>query len=80
VPVTVSLAGEGLQAYHLSIDAADLQDASQPTAGTQTFSLDTTTLTNGLHTLLATVTDNAGHKTTLTEMITVNNPQTQPAA
>lgn len=76
VPVTVSLAGKRLRAYTLRIDATNLQSASLPTAGTQTFSLDTTTLTNGVHTLLATTTDNAGHKTTFTEQITVNNPPT----
>jgi hypothetical protein len=73
VPVTVSLAGRGLKAYNLRIDAAGLQDMRQPTAGTQTFNLDTTALTNGVHTLLATATDNAGHKSTITEKITVNN-------
>jgi hypothetical protein len=35
--------------------------------------LDTATLTNGVHTLLATATDSAGNKTTITEKITVSN-------
>lgn len=50
-----------------------LQYAAQPKPGTQTFQLDTATLTNGVHTLLATATDSAGNKTTITEKITVSN-------
>ncbi|MFC4242544.1 InlB B-repeat-containing protein [Gryllotalpicola reticulitermitis] len=74
VPVTVSLTGAELEAYNLRIDSSGLQYAYQPTAGAQSFQLDTTTLSNGIHTLLATATDSAGDKTTITEKITVDNP------
>jgi 5'-nucleotidase len=74
VPVSVSVSGDKLQAYNLRVDSAGLQYAYQPKAGTQTFQLDTTTLSNGVHTLLATATDAAGAKTTITEKITVDNP------
>jgi len=73
-PVTVSLAGKRVQAYSLRIDTTELQYVGQLSAGTQTFVLDTTTLPNGLHTLLATATDRSGHRVTITEKIAVNNP------
>ncbi|GAA5180346.1 hypothetical protein GCM10023322_12440 [Rugosimonospora acidiphila] len=74
VPVSVQLGGPNLQAYNLRIDGAGLQYAYLPQPGTQSFELNTTTLTNGVHTLLATATNSAGYKTTITERITVNNP------
>jgi chitodextrinase len=74
VPVSVSVTGAGLQAYNLRVDSAGLQYAYQPAAGEQTFQLDTTTLSNGVHTLLATATNAEGGKTTITEKITVDNP------
>ncbi|MFC4244555.1 ExeM/NucH family extracellular endonuclease [Gryllotalpicola reticulitermitis] len=74
IPVSVSLAGTSLQAYNLRVDSAGLQYAYQPQSGTETFQLDTTALSNGVHTLLATATDAAGAKTTITEKITVDNP------
>ncbi|HEY0249092.1 MAG TPA: InlB B-repeat-containing protein [Gryllotalpicola sp.] len=74
VPVAVTLSGEELQAYNLRIDSAGLQYVWQPKAGTQTFQLDTTTLSNGVHTLLATATDARGGKSTITVKITVANP------
>jgi len=73
IPVSVSLTGDALQAYNLRVDSAGLQYVYQPQAGTQTFQLDTTTLSNGVHTLLATATNAAGAKTTVTEKITVDN-------
>ncbi len=73
IPVTVKLGGAALQAYNLRVDSAGLQYAWQPRAGDQRFKLHTTTLSNGVHTLLATATDQAGNKTTITEKITVKN-------
>jgi hypothetical protein len=74
IPVSVQLGGADLQAYNLRIDSTGLQYLYQPEPATQTFELSTTTLTNGVHTLLATATDSAGNATTITEKITVNNP------
>jgi len=74
VPVQVALSGADLQAYNLRIDSAGLQYVWQPKAGTQTFGLDTTTLANGTHTLLATATNTHGQKTTVTAKIVVDNP------
>ena len=79
VPISVALSGANLQAYNLRIDLTGLQYAYQPTAGAQNFLLDTTTLSNGTHTLLATATNTAGAKTTITEKITVNNAPPIPA-
>ncbi|WP_051950805.1 Ig-like domain-containing protein [Actinacidiphila yeochonensis] len=73
VAVRVGLSGQGLSAYNLRVDGTGLQYLYQPAAGTETFSLDTTTLSDGVHTLLATATDSAGNKTTVTEKITVRN-------
>lgn len=72
-PVTVELDGIDLQAYNLRIDSAGLQYLYQPQPGRASFTLDTTTLANGVHTLLATATDKAGHKVTVTRKITVAN-------
>jgi uncharacterized repeat protein (TIGR02543 family) len=76
VTVTVSLSGTDLQAYNLRADAAGLSYAWEPTAGDQSYTLDTTTLTNGVHTLLATATTAEGGKATITEKMTVDNPPT----
>ncbi len=73
VPVSVELGGTELQAYNLRIDSTGLQYAYQPKAGTQTFQLDTTTLSNGVHTLLATASNAVGAKVTITRKITVSN-------
>ncbi|MGI8418354.1 MAG: RICIN domain-containing protein [Nakamurella sp.] len=73
IPVTVKLGGAALQAYNLRVDSAGLQYAWQPTAGNQRFKLHTRTLSNGVHTLLATATDQAGNNTAITEKITVRN-------
>ncbi|PJI93779.1 adenylyl cyclase [Luteimicrobium subarcticum] len=71
--VKVKLDSLNPQAYNLRIDSAGLQYVYQPTAGVQTYQLDTTTLSDGVHTLLATATDKDGDKTTVTEKITVAN-------
>ena len=73
VPVTVHLSGQGLKAYNLRVDSAGLSYAYEPAAGDQTFQWDTTALSNGTHTLLATATDTAGNKTTITEKVVVQN-------
>ncbi|MEV0136013.1 LamG-like jellyroll fold domain-containing protein [Dactylosporangium sp. NPDC050688] len=78
VPVTVALSGQNLQAYNLRIDSAGLQYAWLPTEGQVTFYLDTTTLSDGVHTLLATATDMAENKTTVTMKITVDNAPKAP--
>ncbi|PJI95033.1 hypothetical protein [Luteimicrobium subarcticum] len=70
---SVDRAGAGLQAYDLRVDSAGLQHVYQPTAGTFTFRLDTSTSSDGVHTLLATATNTSGEKTTVTEKITVKN-------
>lgn len=75
VPVTVSLASaSGLEAYNLRLDSAGLQYQWQPAAGQVTFSWDTTSVPNGVHTLLITATDVLGNKTTVTEQVTIANP------
>jgi chitodextrinase len=74
VPITVSVEGQDLVAYNLRIDSTGLSYANPLSAGDQTFTLDTTTLANGSHTLSATATNAAGAKTTITEKITVENP------
>jgi uncharacterized repeat protein (TIGR02543 family) len=76
VPVTVSLSGTDLQAYNLRVDSAGLSYAWEPAAGEQSYTLDTTTLSNGVHTLLATATTAEGGKATITEKVTVDNPPT----
>ena len=76
VAVTVSLSGADLQAYNLRVDSAGLAYAWEPKAGEQTYTLDTTTLTNGVHTLLATATTAEGGKATITEKVTIDNPPT----
>ena len=73
VAVTVDLQGQGLKAYNLRVDSAGLSYAASPKAGDQTFTWDTTTVADGVHTLLATATDDAGNKTTITEKVTVAN-------
>ena len=73
VDVLVSLAGQGLQAYNLRLDAGGLQYVYQPKPGTFTFRWDTTKVSNGSHTLLATATDSVGNKTTITAKVTVKN-------
>ncbi|GAA4846094.1 hypothetical protein GCM10023221_25690 [Luteimicrobium xylanilyticum] len=71
--VKVKLSGANQQAYNLRVDSAGLDYVYQPTAGTFAYKLDTRTLSNGTHTLLATATDKDGDKTTVTEKITVQN-------
>ncbi|MGC5167539.1 family 43 glycosylhydrolase [Luteimicrobium sp. DT211] len=78
VAVTVDLAGQGLKAYNLRVDSAGLSYAWKPKAGAQTFAWDTTTVADGVHTLLATATDDAGHKTTVTRKVTVDNAPKAP--
>ncbi|MGC5167531.1 family 43 glycosylhydrolase [Luteimicrobium sp. DT211] len=73
VAVTVDLQGQGLKAYNLRVDSAGLSYAASPKAGAQAFTWDTTTVADGVHTLLATATDDAGNKTTVTEKVTVAN-------
>jgi len=71
VTVKVRLQGEDLVAYNLRVDSAGLQYVWHPEPGVEKFVLDTGTLTAGRHTLLATATDAAGHKTTVTEDVVV---------
>ncbi|GAA4841663.1 hypothetical protein GCM10023221_19420 [Luteimicrobium xylanilyticum] len=73
MPVTVDLGGQGLKAYNLRVDSAGLSYAYEPKAGEQTFTWDSTTVADGVHTLLATATDTAGNKTTITEKVMVAN-------
>ncbi|MET0295883.1 MAG: Ig-like domain-containing protein [Microbacterium sp.] len=78
VPVTVNLADANLQAYNLRVDSAGLQYFYQAQNGDVTYNLDTTTLSDGVHTLLATATDKVGQKSTTTIKVTVDN--TAPVA
>ncbi|GAA1516724.1 Ig-like domain-containing protein [Agromyces terreus] len=74
VPVKVTLDDAHLQSYNLRIDSAGLTYAYQATNGAQPeFSLNTKTLADGVHTLLATATDKAGNKTETKTKITVDN-------
>ncbi|GAA5194027.1 hypothetical protein GCM10023322_57410 [Rugosimonospora acidiphila] len=73
VQIAVQLTGTGLRAYDLRVDGGGLQYQYQPKPGTVTFTLDTTTLTNGRHTLLATATDEFGQKYTVTRPVVVAN-------
>ncbi|MGI8417527.1 MAG: discoidin domain-containing protein [Nakamurella sp.] len=73
VVVAVTLDGIDLKAYNLRVDSAGLQYTAPPARGTQRFTLDSTTLSNGKHTLLATATNAAGAKMTVTRVITVPN-------
>jgi hypothetical protein len=71
VIVETHVYGVGTQAYNLRVDAAGLEYAWHPRAGARTYSLDTSTLANGPHVLLATIVDSAGRKRTTTQPIIV---------
>jgi hypothetical protein len=73
VPVQVNLYGTDIQAYNLRIDSAGLDYAWHPQAGIRTFTLNTSSLAAGDHTLLATMVDGSGHKSTTTQRITVSS-------
>jgi hypothetical protein len=60
----------------VSVDGGAYQ-AAQGT-GSWSYSLDTTTLTNGLHTLTAAATDTSGNVSTTTESVTVQNSTPLP--
>ncbi|KQM82121.1 Ig-like domain-containing protein [Agromyces sp. Leaf222] len=74
VPVKVTLDDPNLKSYNLRVDSAGLSYAYQATNGAQPdFAWDTTTLADGVHTLLATATDTVGNKATTTIKVTVDN-------
>jgi hypothetical protein len=73
VPVTVEIAGANLKSYKLSLDGKNLVKTVNPVTGEPSYSLKTTKVKNGAHTLSATVIDHAGHTTTASVDITVTN-------
>jgi hypothetical protein len=73
VPVTVEIAGANLKSYQLRLDSKGLVKTVNPVTGEPSYSLDTTKVKKGAHTLSATVIDDAGHTTTASVDITVTN-------
>ncbi|HVX24061.1 MAG TPA: Ig-like domain-containing protein [Candidatus Saccharimonadales bacterium] len=73
IDVNVDVNDTNLSQYRLRVDGNLVQSDHHAVNGTETYSLDTTTLSDGSHTLKAAARDAAGNWASVTETIVVDN-------